>query len=208
MERLPSWAAGLEPVDFSWNASAEAAGNSVPNAAASRGFKDGLQLLQERPMSNASCWTANSAAAMSSKVSDNSTQDLMSADRRDQWDPTPSMPDMDREEAMEFMSDYGLVDQPAAEQGITEGAPGLSQSAPTTSEIDSAEGDDSKDPHGDSKFSRSRSQPYTAEQKQVKARESQKRFRMRQKVDSGSLMTSLWVHSIVRHIWSATRNSM
>lgn len=194
MERLPSWAAGMGPVGFSWNASAEAARNNMPNAAASTGHKDGLQLLQERPKSNASCWTANSAAAMSSKVSDNSTQDFLSADRQEQcWDPTPSMPDMAREEAMELMNDYGLVDQSAAEARMNEGAAGLSRSAPTTSEIDSVEGDDSKGPHDD-KFSRARSQPYTAEQKQVKARESQKRFRMRQKARFGSLMTHLWVH--------------
>ena len=176
---LPSWAAGLEPVGFSWNAPSDVMRNSLPNTASSEGLKEGAQ-LQERPESNASCWTASSAA-MGSKVSDNSTQDLLSDRGEQRWDPSPSMPEMDREEAMEFMSDYGLIDQPATEQTTNQDMAGLSQSAPATSEIDSAEGD-SKATHDDSKFARARSQPYTAEQKQVKARESQKRFRQRQKV--------------------------
>lgn len=195
MEPLPSWAAQLEPVGFNWSVRGEQECNT---SVAPAGLPNDFQPLKEPQKSSASCWTTNSNAGMSSKLSDQSTQDLMSIENQGQcWDPTPSMPEMDQEEALEFMSDYGLVgDQPAAEQGVNEDPAGLTQLAPATSDIDSAEGD-SKATHDDSKLARSRGQPYTAEQKQVKARESQKRFRMRQKV-----VSAVWLIVLPRHVVS------
>lgn len=182
MERLPSWAAGLQPVGISWDTSTDPQRNAL-HSSAQYTLEQSQQLLQQQPKSGNSSFTAASTAGFSSKRSDDSTQDCLSGDRREQsWDPAPCMPQVDREEAMEFMSDYGVADNlhapvPAGSLQAEE----LPGSAPAHSDIGSAE-DDSKTTLDDLMLPRPRSQPYTTEQKQIKARESQKRFRQRQKV--------------------------
>ena len=91
------------------------------------------------------------------------------------WDPIPDAPQGLRSQVLDLFS---VTTTPVTEPVQQD----VSRSAPGCSEFTSTEDLDSGKQPGASALSRTRSHPNTAEQKQANARESQKRFRMRQKV--------------------------
>ena len=93
------------------------------------------------------------------------------------WDPIPDAPHDMRSQVLDLFS----VKAPA-DTDLQPAQLGVSQSAPGGSKITSTEDLNSSKQQDASALSRTRSHPNTAEQKQANARESQKRFRMRQKV--------------------------
>ena len=87
------------------------------------------------------------------------------------WELAPNAPTELRNEVLDLFSTVERIPPMAKLQSI--------RSAPSIEMTTSA---DIRKASGKSASSRGRSQPATAEQKQANARESQKRFRMRQKV--------------------------
>ena len=166
-QTLPEWTASLDPVDLVWNDSSSVCETSQQEAASVVCFPSASQ-SSARPVSNSTQLGihAQSGAAAAAR------QDHM-------WEPAPFAPDDFRDEVFNLLSAPALTtSRPQPEVQPTEQE--HSQSAPASSGfIDGTEGSKQRDI---SALSRTRSQTNSSEQKQANARESQKRFRMRQKV--------------------------
>ncbi len=163
---LPDWTAALDPIDLPWNDRSSVCEASQQKAASVVCFPSASQ-SSAKPVFNS---TQPGIQAQSGTAAAAARQDQM-------WEPVPFAPDDFRDEVFNLLSGPALTTaRPLEVQPEQE----HSQSAPTSSGfIDGNE--DSKQPDV-SALSRTRSQTNTSEQKQANARESQKRFRMRQKV--------------------------
>lgn len=163
-QTLPDWTAALDPVDHPWNDTSSVCEASQQEAASVVCFPPASQ-SSARPVCNS---TQPGIQAQSGAAA--------AARQHQMWEPVPFAPDDFRDEVFNLLSAPALTTarpvQPTEQEH--------SQSAPTSSAfIDGTEDSKQRDM---SALSRTRSQTNTSEQKQANARESQKRFRMRQKV--------------------------
>jgi len=163
-QTLPDWTAALDPVDLPWNDTSSVCEPSLQEAASVVCFPSASQ-SSARPVCNS---TQPGIQAQSGAAA--------AARQHQMWEPVPFAPDDFRDEVFNLLSAPALTTarpvQPTEQEH--------SQSAPTSSGfIDGTEDNKQRDM---SALSRTRSQTNTSEQKQANARESQKRFRMRQKV--------------------------
>jgi len=163
-QTLPDWTTALDPVDLPRNDSSSVCEPSQQEAASVVCFPSASQ-SSARPVCNS---TQPGIQAQSGAAA--------AARQHQMWEPVPFAPDDFRDEVFNLLSAPALTTarpvQPTEQEH--------SQSAPTSSGfIDGTEDSKQRDV---SALSRTRSQTNTSEQKQANARESQKRFRMRQKV--------------------------
>jgi len=163
-QTLPDWTTALDPVDLPRNDSSSVCEPSQQEAASVVCFPSASQ-SSARPVCNS---TQPGIQAQSGAAA--------AARQHQMWEPVPFAPDDFRDEVFNLLSAPALTTarpvQPTEQEH--------SQSAPTSSGfIDGTEDNKQRDM---SALSRTRSQTNTSEQKQANARESQKRFRMRQKV--------------------------
>ena len=160
---LPTWTTPLDPVELSWqHSSALSEPSHLP---ASTEIPVSLQ-ASSRP---ADINWSESIAARGERTQVGSTAQ---PDRI--WEPVSCAPSDFREEVNLFSAGVAPHLEPAKHE--------FAQSAPVSSGFLAAREKHGKIRRGVSALSRTRSQPHTSEQKQANARESQKRFRMRQKV--------------------------
>ena len=165
--QLSSWTAAIDPLDRFWNEEAGNMGSAqyqAPPAAPLTAPNFTGSAVDNASRCN---WTGSSDNARSIPAATPSHR---------MWDPIPDAPQGLRSQVLDLFSVTTTpVDTQPAQQDVSRSAPGGSELT-STEDLYS-----SKQPDG-SALSRTRSHPNTAEQKQANARESQKRFRMRQKV--------------------------
>lgn len=161
---MPNWAGAMDPLNCSWKEDSSNVGSAQYHAPLA------APMTVPNSVDNTSnCnWTGSShnAGCMPAAASSHRM-----------WDPIPDAPHDMRSQVLDLFSVKTTVDTDleSAQQGVSQSAPGGSQ-------IKSTEDPGLSKQHDASALSRTRSHPNTAEQKQANARESQKRFRMRQKV--------------------------
>ena len=164
---LPSWTATFNSPEQVWNDEANLM-ESTQQHIASVAAMTAPKLTGSSLENDTTCKWPESSDNIDIRTVAATTSDPM-------WDPQPDAPQDFRTEVLDLFSMTTPTEHEPAQQDI-------SQSAPTGSDFTSnAEPDSSKLTDAPA-LSRTRSQPNTAEQKQANARESQKRFRMRQKV--------------------------
>lgn len=170
---LPEWTAALDPVDLLWDGSSNVCEPSQQEAASAVCFPAASQ-SSARPVQNS---TQPGIQAQSGAAA--------TAPQHQMWEPAPFAPDDFRDEVFNLLTAPALTTaRPQPEVQPTEQE--HSQSAPTSSGF--IHGTQDSKQRDMSALSRTRSQTNTSEQKQANARESQKRFRMRQKVFCPSLL--------------------
>lgn len=175
-QTLPEWTAALDPVDLLWNDSASVCDPSQQEAASVVCFPSASH-PSARPVPNS---TQPGSQAQSGAAA--------AARHHQMWEPVPFAPDDFRDEAFNLLTAPALTTvRPQPEVQPTEQE--HSQSAPTSSGfVDGTEDSKQRDM---SALSRTRSQTNSSEQKQANARESQKRFRLRQKARSQAIEAQL-----------------
>ena len=164
--QLPSWTAAVDPLDCFWHedsSNVESAQYQAPPVAPITAPNFTGSAVDN--VSNCN-WTGSSESARCIPAATPSHR---------MWDPIPDAPQGLRSQVLDLFS---LTTTPVD----TEPAQDVSRSAPGCSELTSTEDLGSGEQPDASTLSRTRSHPNTAEQKQANARDSQKRFRMRQKV--------------------------
>ena len=162
---LPNWTTPLDAVDLFWqhDSSFSQASHLPVKVSPSASLQTSSRPADSR-------WPESIATRDGEQTQVGST-----AQPDHMWEPIPSAPSDFREEVLNLFS---TSEAPQLEPAKHESA----QSAPAPSGLTAAS-EKSGNIHRDvSALSRTRSQPHTSEQKQANARESQKRFRMRQKV--------------------------
>lgn len=166
--QFPNWAGALDPLSCGWkedSSNVEFAQYHAPLAAP----MTAPDLTGSSLDNNSNCnWTGSSHNACCVPAAASSHR---------MWDPIPDAPHDMRSQVLDLFN----VKAPA-DTDLEPAQLGVSQSAPGGSDITSTEDLNSSKQQDASALSRTRSHPNTAEQKQANARESQKRFRMRQKV--------------------------
>lgn len=108
-------------------------------------------------------------------ASDNIKTQHAAAPSDNMWDPNPFAPQDIRSEVLDLFSVTASIDDEPAQQEISQSPPGCSEPTSTRDQTAGEQQDASA-------LSRARTHPSTAKQKQANARESQRRFRLRQKV--------------------------
>lgn len=165
--QLPNWTAALDPQDRFWNGESGNVGSAqyqAPRAAPMTASN-----LTGSAVDNVSnCnWTGSS---------DNPRCIPAATPSHRMWDPIPDAPQALRSQVLDLFSVTTTpVDSKPAQQNVSRSAPGCSELTSTEDRYSGKQPDASA-------LSRTLSHTNTAEQKQANARESQKRFRMRQKV--------------------------
>ena len=165
--QLPSWTAALNSPEQVWNDDTNIM-RSTQQQIASVAAMTAPNLTGSSLEHDTTCQWPKSSDTTYSRIAAATTYDRM-------WDPIPTAPQDFRTEVLDLFSMTTPTEHEPALQDI-------SQSAPTGSDFTSTAEPDSSKLTDAPALSRTRSQPNTAEQKQANARESQKRFRMRQKV--------------------------
>ncbi len=172
-QTLPSWTAALDPVDLFWNDDSSVSEPGHHEAATAVRFD--VPKASERPLEICNGWPDSVQARHSVQAQTGSAAQIDHT-----WDPTPSAPNDFRDEVLNLLGATERAGPEPAKQEYTQSAP--STSGFTTSSKEDKEFKECSQQRNMSALSRTRSQPNTSEQKQANARESQKRFRMRQKV--------------------------
>ena len=155
---LPNWKTAADSINQPWtedSCAASAQYTEVPNLTGS--------LMDNSTVCN---WMGSS---------DNTQCQPAAAPSDSMWDPIPFAPQEFRTEVLDVFGVTAPVDQEPAQQDVSDTAPGHA-------EPDSTEDPNSGEQQDASALSRARTHPSTAKQKQANARESQRRFRLRQKV--------------------------
>lgn len=167
--QLPSWTPAMDPVDRFWHEESSNTG-SAHNYAHPVAPTTAPNFTGSVVDDVSNCnWTGSSENARW-------TPAVMPPYRM--WDPVPDAPQDLRSQVLEDLSSVSptpVDDTEPAQHDVSRSAPGRSEFT-STDDLDSGKHRDA------SALSRTRSHPNTAKQKQANARESQKRFRMRQKV--------------------------
>ena len=164
--QLPSWTAAMDPLDRFWHKDSSNVGSAQCQAPPVASIT-ALNFTGSAVDHASSCnWTGSSDTARCIPSATPSHR---------MWDPIPDAPQGLRSQVLDLFS---VTTTPADTEPVQD----VSRSAPGCSELTSTEDLDSGKQPDASALSRTRSHPNTAEQKQANARESQKRFRMRQKV--------------------------
>ena len=170
-QSLPSWSASLDPTELFWQQDLNAAEPSRQLKAPSI----------QPPSLQGSGRPAETRWHESTAFRDGTQTQAVSSSQPEQiWEPIPSAPSEFREEVLNLFSTNELPESALAKDESA-------QSAPAPSAFTAAGEKDCSTRRDVSALSRTRSQPHTTEQKQANARESQKRFRQRQKVNAACL---------------------
>ena len=175
-DQEPSWTAALNPVNDFWNKEPSVFELSQQETLSAVHFRP-VPTSHGRPLGSSNAWPDYTQARDS--VQTQAQAQAQTAAQLDQmWDPIPlAAPDGFRDEVLNelYAIECTEADTEPAKQEYT-------QSAPTDSGFTAGIDKACSKQRDLSALSRTRSQPNTSEQKQANARESQKRFRMRQKV--------------------------
>ena len=172
----PSWTAALNPVNYFWNKEPSVSEPSQQATLSAVHFRP-VPTSQGRPLGSSNAWP-DCTQARDSVQTQAQAQAQTAAQLDQMWDPIPlAAPDGFRDEVLNelYAIECTEADTEPAKQEYT-------QSGPTDSGFTAGTDKACSKQRDLSALSRTRSQPNTSEQKQANARESQKRFRMRQKV--------------------------
>ncbi|KAL3139121.1 hypothetical protein ABBQ32_005913 [Trebouxia sp. C0010 RCD-2024] len=160
---LPNWKTGTDAMNQPWSEE-----TGIVASAQCLGAPN----LTDSLMDNTICkWTGSS---------DTTESQPAAAPSDSVWDPVPFAPQDVRSEVLDLFS----VDSQPEQQDISKSAPDCSDPT-STGDPNAAEQKDASD------LSRARTHPSTAKQKQANARESQRRFRLRQKARSQAIEAQL-----------------
>lgn len=171
-QALPTWTAALEPVGLLWKNNSSICEPSQQDSAHAHTSLLTSQ-LSAAPVGTNAAWPDSSRGPESGQVQ------LGAATKQHQmWEPVPVAPDDFRDEVLNLFSANSEGTAPEPEPTKQE----FTHSAPSSSGFTNGTEKDCSKQLDSSAISRTRSQPNTSEQKQANARESQKRFRARQKV--------------------------
>lgn len=171
-QALPTWTAALEPVGLLWKNNSSICEPSQQDSAHAHASLLTSQ-LSAAPVGTNAAWPDSSRGPESGQV-----QLGAAAKQHQMWEPVPAAPDNFRDEVLNLFSANSEGTAPEPEPTKQE----FTHSAPSSSGFTNGTEKDCSKQLDSSAISRTRSQPNTSEQKQANARESQKRFRARQKV--------------------------
>ena len=174
-QALPTWTAALEPVGLLWR---NTSSTCEPSQQDSLHASVHTSLLTSQ-LSAAAPVGTNAASDSSRGPETVQIQPGAAAAKQHQmWEPVPTAPDNFRDEVLNLFSANSECTAPEPEPTKQE----FTHSAPSSSGFTNGTEKECSKQLDSSAISRTRSQPNTSEQKQANARDSQKRFRARQKV--------------------------